>query len=52
MGNKGQYGIALGAAAFLFKKHGTTPRGIYKAYIRELQDIPHAMGHGVLARNS
>lgn len=39
MGNGGQHGIATAAAAFLCKKYGTTPRGVYRDHLRELQDI-------------
>jgi hypothetical protein len=39
MGNGGQHGIAVGAAAFLCKKYDTTPRGIYEAHLQELQHI-------------
>jgi hypothetical protein len=39
MGNGGQHGIAVGAAAFLCMKHGTTPRGIYESHIEDLQEI-------------
>ena len=37
--NGGQHGVAVGAAAFLCKKHETTPRGVGKEHIQELQDI-------------
>ena len=37
--NGGQTGVATGAAAFLCKKHDTTPRGVYKDHIKELQSI-------------
>jgi hypothetical protein len=37
--NGGQAGVAVGCAAFLCRKHSTTPRGIYKEHIQELQDI-------------
>jgi hypothetical protein len=39
MGNGGQHGAAVGAAASLCKKHGTTPRGVGEAHIEELQEI-------------
>jgi hypothetical protein len=39
MGNGGQHGIAVGAAAYLCKKHGTTPRGVYEAHLDDLQAI-------------
>jgi len=35
----GQHGVAVGSAAFLCKKHETTPRDVGKEYIKELQDI-------------
>jgi hypothetical protein len=35
----GQMGLAVGAAAFLCKKHNTTPRGVYQKHLAELQDI-------------
>jgi L-ascorbate metabolism protein UlaG (beta-lactamase superfamily) len=37
--NGGQHGVAAGAAAFLCKKHATTPRGVYRQHLQELQDI-------------
>ena len=37
--NGGQTGVATGAAAFLCKKHTTTPRTVQQAHIRELQTI-------------
>jgi hypothetical protein len=40
----GQTGVAVGAAAFLCKKHATTPRGVYEKHIAELQDIVNARG--------
>lgn len=36
MGNGGQHGIATAVAAFLCKKYGTTPRGIYESHLLEL----------------
>ena len=39
MGNGGQHGIAVGAAAYLCMKHGTTPRGVYQHHIEDLQKI-------------
>lgn len=39
MGNGGQHGAAVGAAAALCKKYGTTPRGIYASHLEELQEI-------------
>jgi hypothetical protein len=37
--NGGRHGVAAGAAAFLCKKHATTPRGVYQQHLPELQDI-------------
>lgn len=39
IGNGGQHGIAVGAAASLCKKYNATPRTIYEAHMQELQDI-------------
>jgi hypothetical protein len=39
MGNGGQHGAAVGAAAVLCLQHGTTPRGIYEDHLAELQEI-------------
>jgi hypothetical protein len=39
MGNGGQHGIAVGAAAYLCHKHNTTPRGVYDSYLDDLQEI-------------
>jgi hypothetical protein len=39
MGNGGQHGAAVGAAAALCVKHGTTPRGIHDDHLAELQDL-------------
>lgn len=39
MGNGGQHGVAVGAAALLCKKYNTTPRSICEAHMQELQDI-------------
>ncbi len=39
MNTCGQMGVAVGAAAYLCKKHGTTPRGVYKEHLDELLDI-------------
>jgi hypothetical protein len=33
--NGGQHGVAAGAAAFLCKKHRTTPRGVYQQHLPE-----------------
>jgi hypothetical protein len=40
----GQMGLAVGAAAFLCKKHDTTPRGVYQKHLAELQDIVFERG--------
>jgi hypothetical protein len=37
--NGGQTGVATGAAAFLCKKHGATPRDVGQNHIKELQEI-------------
>jgi hypothetical protein len=42
--NGGQHGVATGAAAFLCKKHNTTPRGVYQKHLAELQDIVFERG--------
>ncbi len=39
MGNGGQHGIAVGAAASLCTEHGTTPRGVYEDHLADLQEI-------------
>lgn len=39
MGNGGQHGIAVGAAAYLCVKHTTTPRGVAQHHIGDLQQI-------------
>lgn len=39
MNTCGQMGVAVGAAAGLCKKHGATPRGVYKEHLEELLDI-------------
>jgi hypothetical protein len=39
MGNGGQHGAAVGAAASLCVRHDTTPRGIYESHLDELQQI-------------
>jgi hypothetical protein len=38
MGNGGQHGAAVGVAAHLCVKHGTTPRGLYDEHLAELQE--------------
>ena len=40
----GQMGVAVGAAAYLCKKHGTTPRGVYESHIEELKDVVFERG--------
>ncbi len=42
--NGGQHGVAVGSAAYLCKKYETTPRGIGKDHIEELQSILLARG--------
>lgn len=37
MGNGGQHGAAVGVAASLCVKHGTTPRGLYEEHLDELR---------------
>ncbi|PLB42366.1 FAD dependent oxidoreductase [Aspergillus candidus] len=37
MGNGGHHGIATAVAAFLCRKYGTTPRGVYQSYLDELK---------------
>jgi FAD dependent oxidoreductase len=39
MANGAHHAIATAAAAFLCTKYGTTPRGVYEAHLRELQEI-------------
>ncbi|KAK5709255.1 hypothetical protein LTR17_019935 [Elasticomyces elasticus] len=39
MGNGGQHGIATAAAAHLCKNYNTTPRGVYREHMRELQSL-------------
>jgi hypothetical protein len=39
MGNGGQHGAAVGAAAYLCVQHGTTPRGVYEHHLDELQQL-------------
>lgn len=39
MGNGGQHGAAVGVAAFLCTKHGTTPRGVLQEHLEDLQDL-------------
>jgi hypothetical protein len=42
--NGGQHGVAVGCAAFLCKKYGTTPRNVCQKHIEELQDIINQRG--------
>jgi hypothetical protein len=44
MGNGAQHGIAVGAAAYLSKKHGKTPREIGRDHIQELRDLAGDIG--------
>jgi len=44
MGITGQMGVTTGAAASLCVKHRTTPRGVYKKHVRELQKIVLGIG--------
>ena len=44
MGNGAQHGIAVAAAAFLCKKHGTTPRGLYENHLGELKELASTLG--------
>lgn len=44
MGITGHMGVATGAAASLCVKHRTSPRGVYKKHVRELQQIVFGMG--------
>jgi len=44
MNTGGQLGVATGAAAFLAKKHSTTPRGVYREHLQELLDILQGRG--------
>jgi hypothetical protein len=37
-------GIATGAAAFLCKKHNTTPRGLCEPHLAELQNVVFERG--------
>jgi len=51
MNTCGQLGVATGAAAFLCKKHNTTPRGVYQKHLQDLLDILASRGdyEGALA---
>ena len=44
MNTGGQMGVAVGAAAWLCKKHATVPRGIYEKHLDELLDIVNGRG--------
>jgi hypothetical protein len=39
MNTGGQMGVAVGAAAYLCTKHGTTPRGVYEKHLEELLEL-------------
>jgi hypothetical protein len=43
MGNGGQHGIAVAAAAHLCLEHGTTPRGLYEEHLEELQALTETL---------
>jgi hypothetical protein len=43
IGNGGQHGIAVGAAAYLCAKHGSVPREIGRQHIQELQKLTNAV---------
>jgi hypothetical protein len=45
MGNGAQHGVAVAAAAFLCKKHNTTPRGLYENHLNELKALVHDLAH-------
>jgi len=42
--NGGQHGVAIGAAAFMCKKSGTTPRNASKEHIQQLQEVVFERG--------
>ncbi|MBM4017440.1 MAG: FAD-dependent oxidoreductase [Planctomycetes bacterium] len=44
MNTGGQMGVAVGAAAYLCKKHATTPRGVYQKHLPELLAIVKGEG--------
>jgi len=44
MNTGGQLGVATGAAAYLCKKYGTTPRGVYEKHLQDLLDILASRG--------
>lgn len=44
MGITGAMGVATGTAAALSKQHQTTPRGVYKQHLWELQQIVFGLG--------
>jgi hypothetical protein len=43
MGNGAQHGVAVAAAAFLCKKHNTTPRELYNDRLDELKRLVHEL---------
>ncbi|MEI9997521.1 MAG: FAD-dependent oxidoreductase [Rhizomicrobium sp.] len=43
MGNGAQHGIAVAVAAFLCRKHDTTPRGLYNSHLDELKERVHEL---------
>ncbi len=47
MNTCGQLGVATGVAAYLCKRHGTTPRGVSREHLAELKEI---LGSGRLGR--
>jgi hypothetical protein len=46
IGNGGQHGIAVGAAAYLCAKHATVPQEIGRQHIQELQELTNAVQSG------
>ncbi len=40
----GQMGVAVGAAAALCRKYGTSPRGLYRQHLEELKEIVYQRG--------
>lgn len=42
MNTCGQMGVAVGYAAYLCKRHDTTPRGIYRDHVKELVELTSA----------
>jgi hypothetical protein len=43
MGNGAQHGVAVAAAAFLCRKLGATPRGLYREHLPELKQLVHEL---------